>query len=427
MREDPVRPGLLFAGTERAIWVSFNDGDSWQSLQLNLPATSMRDLVVHGDDIVVGTHGRSFWILDDITPLRQMAESQEKENKGGFILKPATAYRVRRDINPDTPLPPEEPAGKNPPDGAIIDYYLESPLVDQVNLHILDANQKLVRSYSSKDKPEVTEEQLKKELNVPLYWVRPPETLSAAPGMHRFLWDMRTAPPKSVFHEYPISAIPHDTPRYPLGASVPPGTYYVQLIAGSLKGGRQSSVPVGQIPVLQMDPLEVKMDPRVKATPADLAAQFELASKICDEMNASYAGLEQVRSVRAQLKSLAGKSPKGPLADAVSALEQKASALEGAAQRFGPPAKADSFAKLNGQLAQLLGVVESADAAPTDTARTTFADVERSLAGVQKNWDDVKAHDIPALNERLRAAKLPGINPSAAVGPAAEPGDEDEP
>ena len=427
VREDPIRPGLLFAGTERAIWVSFNDGDSWQSLQLNLPATSMRDLVVHGDDIVVGTHGRSFWILDDITPLRQIGLLSDIviviARTGAFLFHPATAYRVRRDINPDTPLPPEEPAGKNPPDGAIIDYYLNSA-TDSVKVEIHDSNGKLVRTFASTDKPEVTAEQLKKELNVPLYWVRPPQTLSAAPGMHRFVWDLRTAPPKSVLHEYPISAIPHDTPRYPLGASVLPGTYTVKLSTREISDTSAHADATGQVNTWS---LEVKMDPRVKATSADLAAQFELASKICDEMNASYAGLEQVRSVRAQLKPLAEKSPKGPLADAISALSDKAAGLEGAAQRFGPPAKADSFAKLNGQLAQLLGVVESADAAPTDIARTTFTDVERSLAAVQKNWDDVKAHDIPALNERLRAAKLPEINPSAAVAPAAEPGDEDEP
>ena len=124
VREDPVRKGLLFAGTERAVWVSFNDGDSWQSLQLNLPATSVRDLVIHGDDVVVGTHGRSFWILDDITPLRQI--DRDLANSDAVLFKPGTAYRVRRDIYPDTPLPPEVPAGKNPPDGAIFDYYLKS-------------------------------------------------------------------------------------------------------------------------------------------------------------------------------------------------------------------------------------------------------------------------------------------------------------
>ena len=193
VREDPVRKGLLFAGTERAVWVSFNDGDSWQSLQLNLPATSVRDLVIHGDDVVVGTHGRSFWILDDITPLRQI--DRDLANSDAVLFKPGTAYRVRRDTNPDTPLPPEFPAGKNPPDGAIFDYYLKSNATAAVKLTVMDSSGKIVRSFASTDKPEMTWEQLAKEVNVPLYWIRPPQILSAEAGMHRFVWDLRTPPP----------------------------------------------------------------------------------------------------------------------------------------------------------------------------------------------------------------------------------------
>jgi hypothetical protein len=177
VRQDPVRRGLLFAGTTRAVWVSFNDGDSWQSLQLNLPATSMRDLVVHGDDLVVGPHGRSFWILDDITPLRQITDPVV--NSDTFLFKPAAAYPMRRDVNTDTPLPPEQP------DGAIIDYYLQSSDVGSAKLDIFDPNGKLVRSFSSADKPEVTMKQLNKKLHVPIYWVRPPKILSAEAGMHR--------------------------------------------------------------------------------------------------------------------------------------------------------------------------------------------------------------------------------------------------
>ena len=411
VREDPVRKGLLFAGTERAVWVSFDDGGSWQSLQLNLPATSVRDLVIHGDDVVLGTHGRSFWILDDITPLRQI--DRDLANSDAVLFKPGTAYRVRRDIHPDTPLPPEVPAGKNPPDGAIFDYYLKSNATAAVKLTVMDSSGKVVRSFASTDKPEVTWEQLVKEVNVPLYWIRPPQILSAEAGMHRFVWDLRTPPPGSVFHDYPISAIPHDTPRYPLGASILPGTYTVRLEAG------------GQ-PITQQ--FEVKMDPRV-TTPADgLASQFVLAAKICEGMNASFASLEQVRAVRAQLKELAERAPKGPLADAIAALDKKVAAFEGSAQRFGPQAAGQpSFARLNGQFAQLLAFVDSADTPPTVPAQQAFASVQSSAGDLAKSWEEVKSKDIAALNEQLRNAKLPAINLAAVIAPADEAEGDDEP
>ena len=410
VREDPVRQGLLFAGTERAVYVSFNDGDSWQSLQLNLPATSMRDLVVHNDDIVVGTHGRSFWILDDITPLRQF--SDQVTGSSAFLFKPGLAYRLRRNVNTDTPLPPEEPAGKNPPDGAIFDYYLQTAAAGPVTLQILDGNGKVVRSFFSADKPEVTADQLGKELNVPLYWIRPPQILSAAEGSHRFVWDLRIPPPGSVRHDYPISAIVHDTPRYPLGPAVMPGTYTVKLEAA------------GQT---LTQPIEIKMDPRVSTPTDELKQQFELASRIWDAMNMTYANLGQVRSLRAQLKDLGRQAPKGEVTDAISALDQKAAALEGKAQRFGPASSEDSFAQLNGQFGQLLAVVDGADAAPTQTVQDTFADRQHALASVTSTWDDIRAHAIPALNDQLLRAKLPTVNLDKIVEPEPETSGDDEP
>src|SRR5205085_1164658 len=178
VREDPERPGLLFCGTERAVYVSFNDGDEWQPLRLNMPATSIRDLVIHRDDIVVGTHGRSFWILDDLTPLRQL--DAQAAASDAFLFAPQVAYRVQRNVNTDTPLPPEEPAGQNPPDGAIINYYLKTNSTTPVVLEIFERGGKLVRRFRSDDQPEYVDE---KELNVPLYWVRPPQVLPASSGM----------------------------------------------------------------------------------------------------------------------------------------------------------------------------------------------------------------------------------------------------
>ena len=410
VREDPVRQGLLFAGTERAIYVSFNDGDSWQSLQLNLPATSMRDLVVHGDDIVVGTHGRSFWILDDITALREV--TSEAAAASAFLFRPGITYRVRRNVNTDTPLPPEEPAGKNPPDGAIFDYNLQSAASGPVKLQILDANGRIVRAFSSADKPEATMEQLGKELNVPLYWIRPPQILSDAAGAHRFVWDLRIPPPASLRHEYPISAIVHDTPRLPVGPAVMPGMYSVKLdVAGQT----------------YTQPLEIKMDPRIIAPVDQLDQQFRLASRICEAMNASFASLGQVRAVRAQLRDLEHQAPKGEVADAIRALEEKVAPFEGAVPGFGQAAHQDSFAQLNGQFGQLLAVVDGADAAPTQTAQDTTGDLQRALTGLENQWDDVKARDIPALDDQLRRANLPIINLTATLEPEQETAGDDEP
>ena len=224
VRADPVRRGLLFAGTELAVYVSFNDGDDWRPLRLNMPATSIRDLVVHDSDLVVGTHGRSFWILDDISPLREL--TTETAAAPAHLFAPRVTYRLPRNTNTDTPLPPEEPAGKNPPDGAILYYNLNAAPSQPVTLEILDSTGGLVRRFSSTDPPE----QPISGANVPTYWIRPFQPLSAAPGMHRFIWDLHTTPPATVpkDFEYPISAIYGDTPG-PQGEWMPPGTYTVKL------------------------------------------------------------------------------------------------------------------------------------------------------------------------------------------------------
>ncbi|MBI3406818.1 MAG: glycoside hydrolase [Planctomycetes bacterium] len=244
VREDPVRKGLLFAGTERAVFVSFNDGDDWHPLRLNMPATSIRDLVVHQGDIVVGTHGRSFWILDDISPLRQLTAKTAAAEE--YLFEPRPAYLVKRNVNTDTPLPPEEPAGKNPPDGAIIYYHLKSNPAGPVVLEILDAGGKLVRRFASTDEPEKVDE---KAHPIPMYWVRPPQILSAEAGMHRWAWDLHYPLSKEGKRSFPISAIYKDTPSEPMGPMAAPGEYTVRLSVN----GRTST-----------QPLTLKADPRVK-------------------------------------------------------------------------------------------------------------------------------------------------------------------
>jgi len=242
VREDPKTRGLLFAGSETQVYVSFDDGDHWQTLRLNMPAISIRDLTIHEDDLIAGTHGRGFWILDDLEPLRQI-----KSVAGNHLFKPQRAWRFRWSKYSDTPMPPDEPAGQNPPDGAIIDYYLSSP-AQTVWLDILDAKGKVIRHYSSTDKADAP----KDSGNIPWYWIRPPQVLSTATGMHRFTWDLHY-PPSSTHAQYPISAIPYSTAPQPTSPWVLPGTYTVRLTAD----GHQFT-----------QPLTVRMDPRVK-TPAD--------------------------------------------------------------------------------------------------------------------------------------------------------------
>ena len=263
VRADPVRRGLLFAATERGVAVSFDDGDMWQPLQANLPATSVRDLVVHGNDLVVATHGRSFYVMDDISALREF--EPQRPATGARLYVPANAVRVRRDTNSDTPLPPEESVGQNPPDGAIFDYEL-AHAAKSVALEIATPGGRVVRRYSSADAAPVDS-----PLEVPTYWVKTFDRLETGSGMHRFVWDLHAPPPLSLEYGYPISAIVHDTPRAPQGPLVPPGTYRVTLI---VDGERRS------------EPLVVAPDPRVTASSDDYAQQFDIATRIASLMDA---------------------------------------------------------------------------------------------------------------------------------------------
>jgi photosystem II stability/assembly factor-like uncharacterized protein len=407
VREDPVRKGLLFAGTETAVWVSFDDGDHWQSLQLNLPHSSMRDLWIHESDLIVATHGRSFWILDDITPLRQMAGAAAAHSEA-YLFKPALAYRVKRDTNTDTPLPPDEPAGQNPPDGAIIDYYLPQAASGAVTLDILDSGGKLVRRYASTDKPEFTMAELKKTLPVPIYWVKMPKILPAGAGMHRWVWDLHYPPPPSNRHGYPISAVPHDTPREPQGPAALPGQYTVKL---TVDGHTYSA------------PLTVKMDPRVKTPPAGLQQQFQAETRLVSLMTANYEAAGEARAVQDSLAKLKGKAT-GSVADAVSAFEKKMHGVAGAPGGFfAPPSAEVTLARASGDAAGLYGMMGAADAAPTSQETAGLAQVERESADVSKRWSEIKAKDIPALNRQLSGAGLPEIRVEAQPQP--EEGSED--
>ena len=369
VREDPERKGLLFAGTERSVYVSFDDGDHWQSLKQNLPPSSIRDLVVHNDDIVVGTHGRSFWILDNITPLRRMSTKTAAMSAGLFA--PQLTYRLRRDNYPDTPLPPEEPAGQNPPDGAIFDYWVGIPDA-VVTLEITDASGALVRRFSSTDKPE---EVNPKDINVPMYWVRPPRVLSSAQGMHRFVWDLTYPVPELLSRDFPISAIYHDTPLYPQGATVLPGKYMVRL-----KVTERGSVaqPNDEQRGWHNQILEIRLDPRVKTSPEDLRRQFDLDRKIAEALHRDHEALQQIRSLRSQIKwlqrgkyanSAASSTALDGAAKIAADLDTKAAALEGTEGGYGShfmsTPEGRSLARLNGGFGTMLAQLDTADAAPT--------------------------------------------------------------
>jgi len=414
VREDPERKGLLFAGTERSVYVSFDDGDHWQSLRLNLPATSIRDLVIHNDDIVIGTHGRSFWILDDITPLRQL--SSEIAASPAHLFAPQLTYRVRRDNNPDTPLPPEVPAGQNPPDGAILDYFLSAPSSSPIALEIFDEAGKPVRRFSSDEKPEPVDPD---KLNIPTYWIRPSRILSTAPGMHRFVWDTHYPPPDVLEHEYPISAIYHDTPRYPLGPAVLPGRYTAKLTVE----GRSYS-----------QPLTIKMDPRVKASLNDLRRQFDLETKIVDAMHRDHQAIEGVRALREQLGKIQDSkqtiSGSATLADELAGLEGKS---PGFGARFLGTPEGRSLTALNLALAQLLATADNADAVPTTQTESMFAEVQSALDQQLQRWEEIKKKEVAALNVKLENAKLPSLDPEPRarledqVGTTEKAAGEDEP
>jgi photosystem II stability/assembly factor-like uncharacterized protein len=417
VREDPVRKGLLFAGTETSVYASFDDGDHWQPLQLNLPHTSMRDLTIHGDDLIVATHGRSFWILDDITPLRQLNEQVAKAN--AYLFAPQEALRVRWNKNPDTPLPPEEPAGKNPPDGAIIDYFLAKDAVGPVALEILDEQQRsVVRAYSSLDKPESLDAIAPKH-PIPMYWVREEKTVSAKAGMHRFVWDVRWPAPKSLGHGFPISAIVHDTPLEPRGAWALPGRYTVKLVVDGAS---------------YTQPLVLKMDPRVKTSASDLDKQFGMQRGAMQGMNDSFEALAELKSAREQVKAAMAKVSSAEAKQKLLQFDKKAATLEGAAVAgfSGVPVagkQPENFSTLNQRFARLLAIADAADAAPTTQAEAVARELEVSRLELGGQWIELKKAGVADLNRLLEKEKAGRIDPKARSGetPSSDVDGDDEP
>ena len=411
VREDTTRKGLLYAGTQNAAYVSFDDGDHWQSLQNNLPVTPVTDLEVHGNDLVASTYGRSLWVLDDLTPLRQW--KPEIASRSVHLFTPEEAIRTRWDMNQDTPLPIETPVGKNPPDGAIIDYWLDTsstqsapsaasdradarPNGAPLKLDIYDSHGDLVRQYSSVAAPPVNVPS-----NVPEYWFREAPVLSTHAGLNRFVWDLRYPAPKTQrysyygnhldYIEYTLAehAIPGETPRdIPMGALVAPGTYTVALTFN----GRTYK-----------QPLTVTIDPRVTTSQQDLEAQLQVERNIDAQMSTSYDGYEQTSNLRAVIKQLqATATGKQDVLTALKSLDDAVAKVEQGKQ------KDPGFGPLNRDLARLFEMVGSGDSRPAtpliDQSNTGCAQLNSRII----EWKQLQAQ-IATTNSTLRSAGLPPL------------------
>lgn len=382
VREDPHQRGLLFAGSENAVYVSFDDGENWQSLRLNMPATSIRDLVIKDDDIVVGTHGRSFWILDDITPLRQLAANRSLHEDAVILFKPQVAYRVRWNMNTDTPLPQEEPAGQNPPDGAVINYYLKEKISGSVTLEILDQTGKIVRRFSSDDKPyEIP------DVNIPLYWIRPQQILSAEAGAHRFLWDMHYEPLDIPVH-FPMTAIYGNTPPDATAPWVMPGEYVVRL---SVNGKTYDQ------------PLLIKKDPRVGSTQDELQEQHDL-SMICYESRKFILKLSgDLERLKEQIRNRLSKADK-PFIKPLKELERNAADLETLRED-------NQEIKLKDRIAvytALFNILHESDMTPTLQTKQAVREAQKKDARLFERVEKIRK-ETEAVNQLLIKAGLPKI------------------
>ncbi len=382
IREDPKRKGLLYAGSETQVYVSFDDGDHWQSLRLNMPASSVRDLEVKGDDLIAATHGRGFVILDDVTPLRQA--TGEMAEKDAHLYAPQTAIRIRNDTNPPTPWPADFPSTSNPPDGAVIDYYLSPQFSGVVSLEIADKSGKTIAKFNS-DAPVPSPDLRYPD---PPVWARPPLVLSAVPGHHRFLWDlqypqipgMSTGPADDL-------ATPHNTPSVSTAPWVLPGEYMVKLTAG----GKTLS-----------EPLKVVMDPRVKTPMRDLEQQFTLAKKMYDDLISSTAAMHEISVLREQLKARSGQPSVGQASPVIdSRLDAIAGPERGGRGPGRGPAGPPTLGSVRMQIARLEHSIENADEAPTAAQSEAFEVAEKPLAGLLEQWRQLKKTDLKSLNDEL--------------------------
>jgi len=382
VREDPLCKGLLFAGTETAVYVSFNDGGLWQPLRLNMPATSIRDLVIKDNDLVIATHGRSFWILDDITSLRHLAKA--KSNRQTVLFETGFAYRVRWNMNTDTPLPQEEPAGQNPPDGAIIDYYLKNDATSVISLEVYDAAGKLVRTYKSNDQPYPIP-----PVNIPLYWIRPQEILSAAQGAHRFTWDMHTQP-LNMPPAYAIAAIFGQTAPNPTSPWVMPGAYTVKLTVDGKSYAQ---------------PLVIKMDPRVKTSVVELKKQFDLSDKCYQELKQLIEESDKLISLQTQVEKLLPNAS-AQLATSLKNMDTGVLNL----QNGSPEEKGQNPKALRNTLFSLLNLMQESDMPVTTQVSQAVTKADASFILLNSKFNELTGNSLKSLNDQLIQAGMAKIS-----------------
>ncbi len=385
VREDPFRKGLLYACTERGVYVSFDDGDDWQPLQLNLPVTSVRDLVVHDDDLVIATFGRSFWVLDHVTPLRQI--DAQVMAADFWLLRPEIAFRVRPGFDQGTLVPTDEAQAANPPDGAVLDYYLKAKPSSPIQLEIFSSEGRLVRRFASDDELRTTDPN---SVPFPVSWLHEPQALSAEAGMHRFVWDLRYPLPKGVPGSF----------WGPSGPFAVPGNYIIKLTVN----GRSST-----------HTLTIKMDPTVKTEQEALMRQFTLASKLAVRLGEVLAASQQASDLKKQIETL--KKDASSNAEALTALEDLNKRIEAMVEpdsgaEFGlfglaiPSKEHESLPKASAALSRLLMVVESADVAPSADATIASEKWEETAKETLARWTAFQKEELTSVNALLQKANL---------------------
>ncbi len=374
VREDPKKRGLLYAGTEAGVYVSFNDGADWRPLKLNLPPTPIHDLVVKNNDLVVATHGRSFWILDDVSPLRQFSDEVAKQDV--HLYTPESGYRIQAGVVGWWQERASKRTGQNPPNGAVIYYYLKDAPKNgtETKIEILDASGKVVRKYSSAETEPLDEPRLPDDK-------KPEKEIKPEAGLNRFVWDLR-------YEEA------HRVPGYYLweynsgsrGPVAVPGKYQLRLTVGTQT---------------QTAPFEVKLDPRVKVSQADLEAQFNMLVGIHEQLNNVYDAVNQIQDVRAQVAGLKHRLPENastkPIANAADELEKKLVAVRDQFINLTISANEDSLAyppQIDAKLAFLAMDVGSADSAPTEAEQLQYEKLKRQSAEMLAKWDDLQKHDL---------------------------------
>src|SRR5436309_1449240 len=386
VRADPKRRGLLFAGTESAVYVSFDDGDNWQSLMLNLPTTEYRDIAIHDNDLIVGTYGRGIWVLDDFAVLRQLNGAAATEP--AHLFKPSDAVRVRRNVMYNTPFPREVPQAPNPPDGAIMYYSLGAKPLSEITIEVLDARGSVVRRMSSAP-PRAVRETARPPMESS--WLAPGRGLPANVGLNRANWDLRYDPPPAFAHSFEFNGNPGVTPMAPEGPLALPGLYTIRL---TVDGKHYTQ------------PLTVERDPRSRVSRAAVAAQHALVMRLYAGLEATWADFMPVAGLRGAVTTLAAGDTASEVGKAAKTLATRLDSLAGdslsdAREVWQPRPTAWSFVALNGEFALELNAQDNADHAPTQATLAVARSNCDELRNLVRRWRQVVRLDLATFNRTL--------------------------